>query len=396
VSRSLTQFSVPLRRSSPGQPTRIVGLFPELLTVGGVQEAGRQTALALDGIAQKRGWSLSILSLNDNPPSQAVRVGNREIPLTGFGRAKAAFAWSAFGAARSETRLVVAVHPHLALPAQLMKIRAQNLRVVVMSHGIEVWSPLPKLRRSALQFADCVVAPSTETERKLAEVQGVAQKKIRRLPWPVNAQILELSSVPETLEAPPSYPNGRVVLTVGRWASAERYKGADDLIEAVAQLRASLPDLYLVAVGGGDDLSRLRQLASDRGVADRVVFLERLSRERIAACYARCDVFALPSTGEGFGIVFLEAMAFGKPVMGANAGGVPDLIENGVNGLLVPPKDKQKLVQVLGELLADPAKCMRLGRKGAEIVRSRYTFDSFKCALGEILDSTLAATPTES
>ena len=374
----------------------VVGLFPELLGVGGVQEAGRQTALALEEIAQKRGGSLSVLSLNDDPASDIVRVGNREIRLIGFGRAKAAFAWSAIAAARSDTHLVVAAHPHMAMPAQLTKIRAKNLKVIVMSHGIEVWTEMPKLRRSALQLADCVLAPSTETARKLADVQGVAPKKIRTLPWPVNAQILELAADPAKLGAPPLYPNGRVVLTVGRWASSERYKGVDDLIEAVVQLRASQPDLFLVAVGGGDDLPRLRQLASDRGVADRVVFLDGLSREQIAACYARCDIFALPSRGEGFGIVFLEAMAFGKPVIGANAGGVPDLIENGVNGLLVPPKDKQKLVQVLGELLADPAQCMRLGRQGAQVVRRRYAFESFRQTLEEILDNALTAKPTES
>ncbi len=122
-----------------------------------------------------------------------------------------------------------------------------------------------------------------------------------------------------------------MVLTVGRWAATERYKGADELIEAIAQLQASMPELHLVVVGGGDDLPRLRKLASDRGIFDRVVFLEGLSREQIAACYAHCDVFALPSTGEGFGLVFLEAMAFGKPVVGADSGGIPDLVEDVVN-----------------------------------------------------------------
>jgi phosphatidylinositol alpha-1,6-mannosyltransferase len=162
-----------------------------------------------------------------------------------------------------------------------------------------------------------------------------------------------------------------VVLTVGRWAATERYKGADDLIEAIAQLQPSTPDLHLVAVGGGDDLPRLRRLASDCGVADRVSFLEGLSSEQLAACYAHCDIFALPSTGEGFGFVFLEAMAFGKPVLGADSGGIPDLVEDGVNGLLIPPRDQQRLVEALGRLLRDPSLRARLARQGAEIVRRK-------------------------
>lgn len=141
----------------------------------------------------------------------------------------------------------------------------------------------------------------------------------------------------------------------------------------------------MVAVGGGDDLPRLQKLAADLGVADGVHFLAGLTREQIAACYSRADVFALPSTGEGFGLVFLEAMAFAKPVVGAACGGTTDVVEDGVNGLLVPPRDTQGLVQALGRLLGDGALCAELGRRGAESVQQKYAFAVFQAELEKIL-----------
>src|SRR4029077_3721101 len=114
-----------------------------------------------------------------------------------------------------------------------------------------------------------------------------------------------------------------------------------------AQLRGTSPGLQLVAVGGGDDLPRLQKLSSELGIADRVHFLENLSREELAGFRARAAVFVLPSAGEGFGLVFLEAMAFGCPVVGAACGGITDLVVDGVNGFLVPSHDPELLAETL-------------------------------------------------
>jgi glycosyltransferase involved in cell wall biosynthesis len=236
-----------------------------------------------------------------------------------------------------------------------------------------------------LLAADLVLAPSRDTARKLVEVQGVAPGKVRQLPWPLNPGFLRMAAAPAGLRLPAEFPQGRVILTVGRWAASERYKGADELIGAVAQLRASVMGLHLVAVGGGDDLPRLRRIAHELGVANQVHFLENLSREQIAACYASAEIFALPSTGEGFGLVFLEAMAFSKPVVAAAAGGATDVIEDGINGLLVPPRDTGQLAQALGRLLNDEALRAELGRRGAEMVRQMYQFEVFRAELERLL-----------
>lgn len=365
--------------------TKIIALFPELLGPGGVQEAGRQTAVALTQIADRKNWSTIFLSLNDPFGPQSFSASEGEFSSLGFGRAKTKFVFAALRHSGKNSRVVIAAHPHLAVPAALMKWKSAQLKTIVVSHGIEVWTPLPRFRRSALVAADVVLAPSNDTARKLAEVQGVSAAKIHKLPWPLNTSFLEWADASAELIAPKGLPAGRFVLTVGRWAASERYKGADDLIRAVAQLRDAAPDLQLVAVGGGGDLPRLKKLGAKLGVAERIHFLENLSRKELAACFARAEIFALPSSGEGFGLVFLEAMAFGRPVIGAACGGVTDLVEDGVNGLLVPPRDPKQLAEALDRLLRDEALRVELGRRGAEIVRRKFSFAVFRAELEKIL-----------
>jgi phosphatidyl-myo-inositol dimannoside synthase len=372
--------------SLPRPAISLVGLLPDLLGVGGVQESGRQTARALSNICAALQYGTTFLSLNDKPGAHQFVASETNIGFRGFGRSKLRFVLASLACARKKPRIVLAGHPNLAVPAMWMKRLAPELEVIVMTHGIDVWEPLTAIRRSALLAADLVLAPSSYTANKITEIQGVPAEKIRKLPWSLNSDVMRMSEAPAALPSPPEgFPRSPVILTVGRWAASERYKGADELIRAVAQLRAEFPDLRLGAIGGGDDLPRLRQIAADLNVTDAVKFLDGLSREKLSACYAAADIFALPSTGEGFGFVFLEAMAFGKPVLGAAAGGVTDLVEDGVNGLLVPPADLPALVEALRRLLRDSNLRAKLGEQGAKIVRDKYRFEAFRERLSRVL-----------
>jgi phosphatidylinositol alpha-1,6-mannosyltransferase len=368
---------------------RILGLFPEFLGPGGVQEAGRHTAAALARYASRQRWLAQFLSLNDPCGEHSLCFDDTVFSFRGFHRAKTDFILSAIRAVRpfapGGSRIVFAGHPHLAPLAAAIKMVTPNTKTVVISHGVEVWRPLPRMRRRALADADHLLAPSRYTMERLTVAQRIPRQRIRQLPWPLSLDFLRMAADPTALHLPPAFPHGRILLTVGRWAASERYKGAGDLIRVVPRLCASFSDLHLVAVGSGDDLPRLRAIAADLGVADRVHFLEGLSREEIAACYARADVFALPSTGEGFGLVFLEAMASAKPIVGAACGGTTDVVEDGVNGLLVPPDDTERLADALNRLLRDDSLRAEMGRRGAHIVRQKYSFHIFQAELERIL-----------
>jgi phosphatidyl-myo-inositol dimannoside synthase len=366
-------------------PNRVVGLFPDLLGCGGIQEASRQTVAALSKILAKYGWSGFFLGLNDPLGEQKLAVAGHEIRLEGFERAKARFVLRAVLRGRTNGCIVLAAHPNQAVVAHIMKLLYPKLKVVVMSHGIEIWQQLPGYRHRALLSADTVLATSSYNARKLVDLNNVLPNKIRMLPWPLNPTLLRLADSSGELALPDSFPNGRVILTVGRWAASERYKGADELIRALAELRPFFPDLSLVIVGNGNDLPRLKQTAVDLQVGDAVRFLSNISTEQLAACYAHCELFALPSTGEGFGLVFLEAMAFRKPLVGASAGGSVDLLEDGLNALVIPPRDPSALARALERLLRDKTLAAELGRRGGEIVRRKYSFGDFERRLEDVL-----------
>lgn len=368
---------------------QILGLFPQLAGFGGVQQAGRMTAAALHQIALAHGWTDELLSLNDGARAHDLEVDGAKLSFSGFGREKLRFALAGIRRVRSSRErgqcVLLAAHPYLAVPARVIQTLASNIKTVVMTHGVEVWHPLPIYRRSALRHATLVLAPSRDTMEKLISTQGISLQRVRKLAWPLDPDFLRLAAESAALSLPAGFPVGRVVLTVGRWSASEKYKGTEYLIQALAQLRAAVPDLHLVAVGSGDDLSRLKQVAADSSAAHCVHFLEALSREQLAACYANAEVFALPSAAEGFGLVFLEAMAFAKPIVAAAAGGAIDLVEDGVNGVLVPPADTQRLATALTVLLSDASLRSRLGRAGAEIVREKHQFDGFRNGLEKVL-----------
>jgi phosphatidylinositol alpha-1,6-mannosyltransferase len=370
----------------------LIGLFPELDAAGGVQRAGRHLASVLADFAASRGMECRILSLNDGPELKRLNVAGREIVFTGSERGKARFLAAAIRAARQRSdkpgnraKLVVAGHPNLAPVVRAMQLLTPRLKSIVCTHGVEVWEPLSRLRRMALRRANIVLAPSRYTAEQVVAVQGLAPKSVRVLPWGLDSQFE--SFVPRAAKdsVPANFPAGRVVLTVGRWRADERYKGMDTLITALPRLLPHWPDLQLAAVGEGDDRAWLEDLADETGVASHVHFLSGLSYEQLAACYAHCEIFALPSSGEGFGLVYLEAMVCGKPVIGGAHGGAPEVIDDGRTGYLVPHGDAAQLATAIETLLADPALALEMGRRGKERVENEFRFNVFAKSFRKIL-----------
>jgi glycosyltransferase involved in cell wall biosynthesis len=369
-------------------PPRIAALFPQLTGFGGIQQASRQLVSALQNILDSRDGTLDLLGLNDPTGPQTLNLDRNTIRFHGFARAKIRFVLSALRAATKHPRILIAAHPNLAQPAAWMKKLTPSTKTIVLCHGVDVWEPLPPRRRSALLAADIALVPSTYTAKKLQEIQNFPTDKIRILPWPINATMLQRATAENraTLNPPPGFPQGRVILAVGRWDAREKYKGADELIRALPQLTKSFPEVQLALVGRGDDIPRLKSIASELNVSASVHFLEKITTDdQLAACYASAEIFALPSTGEGFGIVFLEAMAFGLPVVGANAGGVTDIIQHQTNGLLVPPKNPEALTQALMQLLKDANLRTILGQNAKKSIQDKYLFASLEKGVEQLL-----------
>lgn len=370
----------------------IVGLFPELLAAGGVQRAGCHIAAVLAEYAERRGTPYRFLSLNDPMGAHRRVVGRREFAFCGFSRAKGRFVSGALRQALRQPTLIVAAHPNLAPLAWAMKMVAPGVRAMVVAHGVEIWTLLPAPRRLALRRADLTVAVSSDTAEHLATVQGVREERIRCLPLALDPELaLAAAATDGGTKDCDAFPDGKVVLTVGRQVSSDRYKGVDVLIRAVSGLASSFPDLSLVVIGDGADRPRLERVAQEMSVRNRVHFWGHASGETLATAYRRCDVFAMPSAGEGFGLVFLEAMAFGKPVIGGAHGGTLDVIEDGVTGYLVRYGDVDRLAHVLEGLLANDRLRKDMGQRAQERVHRTYLFEHFERRLTNILEEASAS-----
>jgi phosphatidyl-myo-inositol dimannoside synthase len=363
----------------------LIGLFPDLEAPGGIQRAGRHLALVLSEYATSKKWEYRFLSLNDSPELHRMRVGDREYVFTGAARGKARFVVSALKAARRKAKLALALHPNFAPIVRSMNVLAPRMKSIICTHGIEVWEPLSKMRRRALRHATLVLAPSRATADYVISLQGVAPEKVRVLPWGLDPDFETQLSRNSQSRLPAAFPQGRVILTVGRWLATERYKGMDTLILAMPRLLLRWPDLQLVMVGAGDDRDWLVNLARDSGVQSHVHFLSGLTYPEISACYGAAEVFALPSRGEGFGFVYLEAMARGKPVIGGAHGGAPEVIRDGVTGYVVQHGDAVQLATSIDALLANPELAQQMGARGRERVEKEFRFTVFAKAFKKIL-----------
>jgi glycosyltransferase involved in cell wall biosynthesis len=270
------------------------------------------------------------------------------------------------------------IHVHWPMPLALLGWAAQRGRpapLVSTFYGVELrWvkGSLRFLKRFvawAARRSDRVVAISTYTA---AELRELADVPIEVIPYTTSLPTPEpVPSAPLPVDGPPT------VLFVGRLV--ER-KGVPHLIEAVSLLRDRT--VRLVIVGDGPERPRLEDAARRFGIADRVEFRGKISAAELQAAYARARAFVLPSVfdargdTEGLGVVALEAMNHGTPVLASRIGGIPDIVEDGVTGLLVPPGDVEALAGALRRLLDEPGLARKLGEAGRRRLREQFSWEA--------------------
>ena len=342
---------------------------------GGRAAAGRLLAASCIDFAREAGMRFRILSLGDSTPPS--------LPALCFGSDQGALArrvwWDQMKASRSTAYVFDLLGPsriQAYLPAPL---RAPYL---IPMYGIEVWRPLSWDRSRALAKARVKLSISRYTlERARPFCPGLG----------------EVSLLPLTLEERP--PAGEVdrallervgsgfLLIVGRMAATERYQGHDQLLEALA----SRPGLRLVIAGDGDDRPRLEARAAELGVARNVLFTGFVSEATLAELYWRCAVFTMPSRGEGFGIVYLEAMRAGKPCIAARASAAAEVVEDGKTGLLVDPDDREELAAALGRLLENSDLARAMGEAGDRRWRDEFSPARFRERMKPLLERLCAA-----
>jgi len=247
-------------------------------------------------------------------------------------------------ARRAKADLVICGHVNL-LPVA----RSLSPHPLLFVYGIEVWKPLRSaVSRRLLHASSAIVSISEITRQRLLAWSGY-RGPTHLLPNAIHAERYGIREKRTDLVARYGLEGKRVILTVGRLAEEERYKGFDELIEVLRDLPE---DVVYVIAGGGNDFPRLQRKASDCGVAKRVVFTGLFPEKEKADLYALADVYVMPSRGEGFGYVFLEALASGVPAIGSRLDGGREALLDGELGLLVDPVNPAEIEQAIREVLA--------------------------------------------
>ncbi|MBI3885655.1 MAG: glycosyltransferase family 4 protein [Opitutae bacterium] len=327
-------------------------LSPELfLAEGGISRIMRLYLKALCELARP-GDQVDYIALNDEPGSDP-RIGryatDRLGERLGCRRGKFEFTRRALRLSLRADR-VVCGHLHQLPVVWFASLLRPRLAYFVVAHGIDVWRPYSALERRCLLRADRILCVSEYTRRQMLRFcRDLDPAKLLVVPNTLDPYFVPVE--PTVPTAPPAgHPR---LLAVSRIATTDTYKGVDTLIEAMPLVRREFPSARLRIVGGGDDLPRLRELARSEGVAAAVDFTGIINDDALRAEYAACDLFALPSRKEGFGLVFLEAMTYGKPCLGARAGGVPEVINDSV-GALVEYGNIPDLAAAVADLVHHP------------------------------------------
>ena len=303
-------------------------------------------------------------------------------------------AWQIRAASRGARTLV---HCARGLPegiAACLAHFAGGPRYICWAHGEEIAAALTSrehrfVLKQVVRRAAAFVANSRSTA-KMIEGLGVPTARIRVAYPGVDAARFHPGVPAEALRRRFAASAELLLLSVGR---LQRRKGQDLVIQALGRLRDEAPRLRYVVVGDGDERRRLETLAREHGVSDRVTFAGEVSAAELPTFFAACDIFLLPNRLdgqdiEGFGIVFLEAAAAGKPAIGGRTGGVPEAIAEGETGALVEGTSAEELAAAIRLLARSPEVRARMGEAGRRRVLERFTWERAAATVAD-LDSSL-------
>jgi glycosyltransferase involved in cell wall biosynthesis len=362
-------------------------------TAGGIQTFSQHF---LDALSKEVG-SERIRIVLKNDFSEAVLNHNGFGNVTGCGNwprtlRSARFASECLSHAWNERpRLIVSTHLNFGPLARIIK-QFMGIPYVLVAHGVEAWDVRRSDLQRALQHANRILAVSNYTRRRLLEEQCFDPCKVLLLPDTFDSNRFNIGPKPEYLLRRYGLSHTQpVILTVARLAASEQRKGYDNLLKSLPQVRREIPDVHYLIVGQGDDRPRIEEIVAQLGLQRSVTLAGYVPNGELCDHYNLCDVFAMPSKQEGLGIVYLEALACGKPTLGGNKDGAIDALCQGELGILVDPDNVEGISRTLIQILQGTYPHPILYKP--EILRQKviniYGFQQFKQSLSGYLEEFL-------
>jgi phosphatidyl-myo-inositol dimannoside synthase len=342
-------------------------------TMGGIEKFNRALMKAFSNLAPELNLDFSAAGMNDTICDENY-INHKN--FRSYHGSKINFVFKTILSSLFKDELVLG-HINLAFIGVVFKFLRPFKKLTVICHGIEVFDEVSGMKKKVLQKADRLLAVSEFTRQKLILRQSVPAAKIT-----VFHNTLDPYFQMPSVFIKPSYlqkrygirENEKIIFTLTRLSVSEGYKGYDKVIQVLKDIKSAQSVKYLIA-GKADktEKANIESLIGKLGLKDQVILCGYIPEEEITDHYLLADVFIMPSKGEGFGIVYLEAMACGLPVIAGNKDGSVDALANGALGTLVDPDSSESIKNAIEMVLNCPTK----KKPDIDVLLSKFSFKSY-------------------
>lgn len=350
--------------------------------MGGIEKFNRAFIKALSDLSSSLHSKSTLAGMYDHSFDKQYTA---QQTYHAFNGKKLKFVWWAVKQSLQQDVIILG-HLNLAPIAVLLKLIASKKKLVIICHGIEVFEPVSGVKKKALQQADHILAVSSFTKQQLVTKQGLPNEKITVFPNTIDPFFNFPVDFTKPAYLQKRYgiaPHEKVIFTLTRLNSNEGYKGYDTLVSILPELvKKNIPFKYILA-GKADatELQRMNILIQSFGLEQQVLMPGFIADEEITDHYLLADVFVMPSKGEGFGIVYTEAMACGLPVIAGNKDGSTEALQFGELGTLIDPDNAEQLKDALVQVLHEQHEPLQVQQR----MLKYFSFERFKERLQSVI-----------
>jgi len=350
---------------------------------GGIEKFNRCFIKALNRLPEEN-FDSSIVSVYDSNSDERY---NRRLPFKGFKKRRSVSLGYIFSRSFN-TDVLILGHINLAIAGVIYKLLRPGGKLIIVAHGIEAWPRLYLFKKLCFRLADQVLSVSNYTKNQLVLRNNINPQKIRLFPNTIDP----FFALPQSFEKPGYLMerygitnSQKIILTLSRLSINEKEKGYSKVIAALPEILKSQPNVVYILAGKYDqhEKKRIELLLAQYKMEKNVILTGYVKDEEISDLYKLADVFIMPSRKEGFGIVFLEALASGTSVIGGNQDGTVDALLNGSLGMLINPTKIDEITSAILQHLQGQNQNPEQLQKG---VLEQYRFSRYQQRLQQCLD----------
>ena len=307
--------------------------------------------------------------------------------FSGFGARKTLFVINAVKQGRN-AEVVLISHINLMLAGWLIKKINPSAKIMLMAHGIEIWGELNQFKRTLLNCCDKILCVSNYTLETIAAKHSLQKSKLAVLNNCLDPFLNNQQKNVEDINFRKKYffnADDIVLLTLTRLSDKDRYKGYDAVLEAMINLVGQNKHIKYLLAGGYSANEKLfiEKLIKNNGLQNNVVLAGYVPEDELATHFLMADLYVMPSTKEGFGIVFIEAMYYGLPVIAGNTDGSTDALLNGKLGLLIQPNNPQEIEFAVNKIINNK----NIYKPNYQLLMENFSYNAYKKKLEKILSN---------